>query len=102
MNGWLKDIKDSDKVGLLLLYTGLLTTAAATLSYMVIIFHAGLSEATVDRALSGVKDFFAVGLSLITAAMGVLRFQSKGVQDTSPQPKPPLPPPPGPPGPPVK
>jgi hypothetical protein len=74
---WLNDVKDADKVGLLLLYTGIGCCAAATASYMLIIFHPGLTETTIDRALSGVKDFFAVGLSLVTAAMGVLRFQSK-------------------------
>lgn len=78
MANWLKDVKDADKVGLLLLYTGILCCFIATSGYLLVIFHAGLSETTVDRALSGVKDFFGVGLSLVTAAMGVLRFQSKG------------------------
>lgn len=81
---FLRDVKDSDKVGLLLLYTGIFVTFLSTLGYLLIIFHPGLTEGTMDRALSSVKDFFAVGLSLVTAAMGVLRFQSKSNGTTPP------------------
>lgn len=78
IGGWLKDVKDADKVGLLLLYTGIAVAFVATLAYLYIVYHsAALYEAVEDRALSGVKDFFGIGVSLITAAMTVLRFQSK-------------------------
>jgi len=85
MMWWLKDVKDSDKVGLLLLYTGVFVTFLATVGYMAVIFHGGLTEALIDQALSSIKDFFAVGLSLVTAAMGVLRFQSKSNGTTPPE-----------------
>lgn len=84
IGSWFKDVKDADKVGLLLLYTGISVSFVATLAYLYIVYHsATLYEAVEDRALSGVKDFFGIGLSLITAAMGVLRFQSKSDSNNS-------------------
>lgn len=83
---WLKDVKDSDKVGLMILYTGLFVTALATGCYLLVVFHHGLDETVMDRAMSAIKDFFGIGLSLVTAAMGVLRFQSKNGNDQTQNP----------------
>ena len=83
MTRWLPDVKDGDKVGLMILYTGLLTCGLATCGYLFIVYHSGtLYEAVEDRALAGIKDFFGIGFSLITAAMGALRFQSKNGNGT--------------------
>jgi len=75
---WLGDVKDSDKVALLVLYSGLIVVLFATAAGLAVTFHAGANEALVDRSLSIVKDLFGVGVSLITGACLVLRFQSKG------------------------
>lgn len=77
MGGFLRDVKDADKVGLLILYTGLLVCFVATCGYLAIVFHPNMQEQIMDRAMSSVKDFFGIGGTLITAAMAVLRFQSK-------------------------
>lgn len=75
---WLTDIKDSDKVALLILLLGVLVCMACTVCYLVVVYHSGtLYEAVEDRALTGIKDFFAVGTSLIAGALLALKLQSK-------------------------
>jgi len=64
---FLKDVKDADKVGLLILYTAFLFWTG-NLRIFVSSFMLALPKTTVDRAISSVKDFFAVGTALITAA----------------------------------
>jgi hypothetical protein len=78
----LKDIKDSDKVALLILFVGIFVTGTACFTGVKIIFS-GATEGMVDRALSTVKDFFAVGSGLITAAVFALRLQPKPTSGTS-------------------
>ena len=76
MGGWLKDVKDADKVGLLLLYTGLFVSLVGTCFTIFIVFHVK-DENTLDRVLVAIAGLTAQGAGLVTAAMGVLRFQSK-------------------------
>jgi hypothetical protein len=90
MGGWLKDVKDADKVGLLLLYTGLLVSFIGTIFTVAVIFYIK-EENVLDRVLVSVAILTSQGTGLVTAAMGVLRFQSKG--DTAGSPTSPVPPP---------
>jgi hypothetical protein len=76
MSGWLSDVKDSDKVGLLLLFTGLSVSLLGTVAAMFILFYMR-NESNIDRGLAVVATLGAQGGGLVTAAMGVLRFQSK-------------------------
>jgi hypothetical protein len=76
MGGWLKDVKDADKVGLLLLFTGLLISVLGTAFTVWVAFHIK-DENILDRVLVAVAGLTAQGGGLVTAAMGVLRFQSK-------------------------
>lgn len=76
MGEWFKDVKDSDKVGLLLLFTGLAVTGIGTLFAVLIVFHVK-EEGTLDRVLLTIGILTSQGTGLVTAAMGVLRFQSK-------------------------
>jgi hypothetical protein len=77
MGSWLKDVKDADKVGLMLLFTGLMITFLGTAFTVVIVFYVK-EENIMDRVLVAVATLTAQGTGLVTAAMGVLRFQSKG------------------------
>jgi hypothetical protein len=77
MGSWLKDVKDADKVGLMLLFTGLLITFIGTGFTVVIVFYVK-EENIMDRVLVAIATLTAQGTGLVTAAMGVLRFQSKG------------------------
>jgi hypothetical protein len=72
----LKDVKDSDKVGLLLLFTGLLVTFLGTTFSVLVAFWVH-QETTLDRVLVTVGILTSQGTGLVTAAMGVLRFQTK-------------------------
>ena len=89
MPSWFKDIKESDRVALVLLYTGIIITFLSTVGYVELLFHAaGISEAIEDKALAGVKDFFAVGTSLIAAATLALKLQNKNGDKPPEPPKP--------------
>jgi hypothetical protein len=78
MSKWLDDLKDSDKVALMILFVGVAITGAATLGCIAVFFHAGkLPEQEVARAVSTIKDFFGVGTSLIGAALLALKLQPK-------------------------
>ena len=82
---WLTDIKDSDKVALLILLLGVGVCMACTVCYMIVVYHSGtLYEAVEDRALAGIKDFFAVGTSLIAGALLALKLQSKSENQLPP------------------
>lgn len=74
---FLSDVKDADKVGLLLLFTGLFITFLGTAFTVFVVFHVQ-SENVLDRVLVSVAVLTSQGTGLVTAAMGVLRFQSKG------------------------
>ena len=74
--GFLKDTKDGDKIALLLLYSGLFLLLLGTGAILLVIFHVD-NEAKLDRALLSLTALGAQGSGLVTAAMGVLRFQSK-------------------------
>ena len=76
MNGWLKDVKDADKVGLMLLFTGLFITFLGTVFTVWVVFHVQ-NENILDRVLVSIAVLTSQGTGLVTAAMGVLRFQSK-------------------------
>lgn len=76
MPGFLKDVKDSDKVGLLILYTGLLVTTLGVLLSAVLVLYVK-PENVLDRILSIVMILISQGGALVTGAMIVLRFQSK-------------------------
>jgi hypothetical protein len=76
MGGWLKDVRDSDKVGLMLLYTGLGVSVLGCGFTIFIVFHVK-DENILDRVLVAIAGLSAQGAGLVTAAMGVLRFQSK-------------------------
>ena len=71
------DLKDSDKVALAILMLGVLITAAATGTYLLVVFHQGISEADMDRSVTVIKDFFEVGTGLIGAALLALKLQPK-------------------------
>lgn len=89
MPKWLQDTKDGDKIGLLLLFTGvILVVLGATVTLFAIVY---LKEETrLDRAIIALAGVGAQGSGLVTAGMGVLRFQSKGNgTDTPPPPTPP-------------
>jgi hypothetical protein len=100
MGGWLKDVKDADKVGLLLLFTGLAITTLGTGFTVFIVFRV-TNENILDRVLVSIALLTSQGTGLVTAAMGVLRFQSKNdsppvvdkvtttVASSTPQPEPP-------------
>lgn len=75
-NMFLKDIKDADKVGLLLLFTGLGITTMGTVFTVWVVFHVA-NENILDRVLVAIAVLTSQGTGLVTAAMGVLRFQSK-------------------------
>lgn len=76
---FLDDIKDADKVALLILALGVAVCFTCTACYLIVVYHSGtLYEAVEDRALAGIKDFFAVGTSLIAGALLALKLQSKG------------------------
>lgn len=77
MGSWLKDVKDADKVGLLLLFTGLSITFLGTAFTVWVVFHVQ-NENILDRVLVSIAVLTSQGTGLVTAAMGVLRFQSKG------------------------
>lgn len=88
---FLDDIKDADKVALLILVLGVVICFACTVCYLVVVYHSGtLYEAVEDRALAGIKDFFAVGTSLITASLLAIKLQPKGDSPQLP-PEPPKP-----------
>lgn len=84
MGRWLKDVKDADKVGLLLLFTGLFIVFIGTAFTVFVVFHVQ-NENILDRVLVSVALLTSQGSGLVTAAMGVLRFQSKsnGSTDTT-------------------
>ena len=94
MGKWLVDLKDSDKVALASLFTGVAITGIATLGCLLVFFHASkLPEPDVVRAISAIKDFFAVGSSLIGAALLALKLQPKNGQASQEPPSaPPTPP----------
>ena len=76
---FLDDIKDSDKVALLILIVGVGICLACTVCYLIVVYHSGtLYEAVEDRALGGIKDFFAVGTGLISGALLAIKLQPKG------------------------
>lgn len=77
MSGWLKDIKDSDKVALLILYSGITICFFATLAYLGVVFHPSVTEAASDRAMDAIKDFFGVGGGLVTGATLALKLQPR-------------------------
>ena len=76
MSGWLKDVKDADKVALLLLGVGLLVMVLSTCFTVFIVFHIK-DETILDRVLVAIAGLSSQGGGLITAAMGILRLQSK-------------------------
>lgn len=76
MGEWFKDTKDGDKIALLLLFTGVALLLAGTGAVLLLVFHVS-EETKLDRAILAVTALGAQGSGLITAAMGVLRFQSK-------------------------
>lgn len=77
MNKWLVDLKDSDKVALAILLLGVGITAAATVGFLLVVFHGGVAEAGMDQAESVIKDFFEVGTGLIGASLLALKLQPK-------------------------
>jgi len=74
--GFLENTKDSDKIALLLLYTGILLVVMGAYTGVYFILHLE-DVARLDRALLAVAAIGSTGVSLITAASIVLRFQSK-------------------------
>jgi len=87
VSGFLKDIKDADKVAILILLLGVLITASSTGAYLGIVYHSGsIYEAVEDKALAGIKDFFEVGTGLIGAALLALKLQPKNPNGTPPEP----------------
>ena len=76
MDAWLKDLKDSDRVALLLLFIGLGVMGLSCVFTVFIVFH--IKEETIlDRVLVAIAALSAQGGGLITAAMGLLRLQSR-------------------------
>lgn len=87
---FLDDIKDADRVALLILLLGVMVCFACTACYLIVVYHSGtLYEAVEDRALAGIKDFFAVGESLIAGALLALKLQPKGNGNPPLPPEPP-------------
>ena len=84
---WLKDVRDSDKVGPMILYTGIIVTFLGTCLSIYLALHIQ-SESVLDRLLLNVGILTAQGGALVTAAMGVLRFQSKNGGNPPEAPKP--------------
>jgi hypothetical protein len=74
---WLQDLKEADRVALMILYTGIGLSVFAALLYLGVIFHPSITEAAEDRALDVTKDLGAVGGSLISAAILALKLQDK-------------------------
>lgn len=82
--GWLRDLKDSDKVALAILMLGVAITATATGAHLFVVFHGHIQEADMDRILSVIKDFFGVGTGLIGASLLALKLQPKNGGGTPP------------------
>lgn len=76
MPNWFRDTKDGDKIALLLLFVGIGLLMAGTGVILFVIFYMK-DETRLDRAIIAVSAVSAQGNGLVTAAMGVLRFQSK-------------------------
>ena len=91
MWNWLKETKDGDKIALFLLLTGVFMLFAGTGVMLFAIFKID-NEAKLDRALLALAGIGSQGSGLITAGMGVLRFQQKSGPATDvpslPEPKP--------------
>jgi hypothetical protein len=76
--GWLADLKDSDKVALAILLLGVLITTGATGAHLWLTVHVhGIAEPDMDRSVSAIKDFFEVGTGLIGASLLALKLQPK-------------------------
>jgi hypothetical protein len=76
--GWLADLKDSDKVALAILLLGVLITTCATGAHLWLTVHVhGIAEPDMDRSVSAIKDFFEVGTGLIGASLLALKLQPK-------------------------
>ena len=73
---WLQNIKEGDKVSLLLLYTGLLVLVSGVLASCVMVFFVH-TDNTLDRILTIIALLTTQGGGLVTAAMGFLRLQPK-------------------------
>ena len=76
MGKWLDEVKDSDRVALLLLFVGLGVMVLSTIFTIIIVFHIK-EENVLDRVLVAIAALSAQGGGLITASMGLLRLQSK-------------------------
>jgi hypothetical protein len=86
---FLHEIRGGDRVAIMLMFTGILIVTLATLSNIYVVFHAP-TESELDRILTSIKDYFAVGTGLIGAATIALKLQSK--PPDGPPPPPPAPP----------
>lgn len=73
---WLANIKEGDKVSLLLLYTGLAILILGVTGTCVMVF-AVHNDTTLDKVIGIVATLTAQGSGLVTAAMGFLRLQPK-------------------------
>lgn len=76
MPTWFQETKDGDKIALLLLFTGVVLLILGTMAILAVILWLH-DEGRVDRAIVAIGALGAQGSGLITAAMGVLRFQQK-------------------------
>ena len=85
MSWFLHETKDSDKIALLLLYTGIILVIMGAATGVYLILHIE-NEMRLDRALLAVAAIGTTGVSLITAASIVLRFQSKAANDKPAEP----------------
>jgi hypothetical protein len=88
MPKWLLDTKDGDKIALILLFTGVfMVIAGATVTFLAILYLR--EEARLDRAIIALAGVGSQGSGLVTAGMGVLRFQQKSPTNGSSTPTPP-------------
>lgn len=81
---WLADIKEGDKVSLLLLYTGILVLIVGVAGTCVMVFMVH-NETILDKVIGIVATLTAQGSGLVTAAMGFLRLQPKTPDSSAPK-----------------